>query len=405
MADALEGLKVVDLSQVAAAPMAARHLADFGADVIHVEHPARGDTWRIVGSGISGDVGFGITSDIKYIWETYNRNKRGITLDLSKDGGREVMYKLLEKSDVFVTNMRLFELEKFKLTYDDVNKLNPGLIYSSLTSFGKKGADRNLPGYETNAYFSRSGVHHVLQEVGGHPFSPPLGSGDNVAALAMAYGIMTALLVREKTGVGQEVDISLLQTGVYQISIDVAGSLVTGRDRQMLPREDAAMAPSNYFLTKDEKWLRVVINEQHWTGFCRTIEHEELEHDPRFEIFKDRQQNHVALFNILKEAFKTKTLVEWGTRLNENDCPWAPVQNLPEVCNDLQARENNFFVPIEHPEYGRMEVVASPINLSKTPASVRTPAPEFSQHTEEVLLELGYTWEEIAQFKEQRVVA
>jgi len=165
------------------------------------------------------------------------------------------------------------------------------------------------------------------------------------------------------------------------------------------------MAPSNYFLSKDEKWLRVVINDQHWAGFCRAIEREELEHDPRFEVFKDRQQNHTPLFGILKEVFKTRTLAEWKTRLNGNDCPWAPVQNLPEVVNDPQARVNDFFVPIDHPEYGRMEVVASPINLSKTPASIRTPAPEFSQHTEEVLLELGYTWEEIAQFKEQRIVA
>jgi crotonobetainyl-CoA:carnitine CoA-transferase CaiB-like acyl-CoA transferase len=405
LAQALEGIKVVDLSQVAAVPMAARHLADFGADVVHVEHPVRGDTWRIVGGGISAAVGAGIASDVKYIWETYNRNKRGITLDLSQEEGRRIMYKLLEDADVFLTNMRLFELEKFEIEYKDVVKINPRIIYGSLTSFGKKGPERNLPGYETNGYFARSGVHHMLQEVGRPPVHVPLGSGDNVAAMAMAYGVMLALYVREKTGEGQELDISLFQSGVYQICIDVAGSLVTGADRQMLPRDQAKMAPANYYLTKDERWLRTVVNEQHWARYCRALGRPELPEDPRFKVFKDRQENHADLFEILDAVFKTKTLPEWKKLLDEHDIPWAPVQTLPEVCNDVQARENNFFVPIDHPEYGRIEVIDSPVKLSKTPSTIRTPAPEFSQHTEEVLLENGFSWEEIALFKEKRVVA
>ncbi len=404
---ALEGIKVVDVSQVAAVPMAGRHLADFGADVIHVEHPLRGDSWRVFQAG-QGTGASGVPSEINYNWENYNRNKRSVTIDLSQESGREIIYKLLGKADVFLTNLRQFEQQEFGLEYDTLSPLFPRLIYGALTGHGKKGADRDIPAYDTTAYWARSGIPHRFGADGMPPSAYSPAFGDNVAALALAFGVMTALYVRGKTGVGQEVDLSLFHTGIYQLSFDIAGALVTGRDYEewRLPsREDAPNPLSGLYETKDGRWLQFVIlqPDRYWSRFCQAIEREDLEHDPRFESFAARTENHVVLYHIFEEICLSKTLEEWRPCLK--GLPFSPVQNFLEVINDPQARANDFFVPFEHPAYGRIEVIANPINLSETPATIRMPAPEFGQHTEEVLLECGYTWEDIAQFKEQRVIA
>lgn len=408
MTIALEGIKVVDLSQVAAVPMAARHLADFGADVIHIEHPLRGDAWRVYQAGISRGTA-GAPSHINYNWEIYNRNKRGMTLDLSKERGREIIHKLVEKADVFLTNARPYELEKFDLTYKTVANLNRRLIYGYLTGYGKKGPERDAPGYDQTAYWYRSGKPYLLSWPGSPPPIFRSAFGDHVAALALAYGVMMALFVREKTGVGQELDLSLFHMGIYVNSFDIAGALVTGRDYEdwrPKSREDAPNALVNVYQTKDERWLSIVLlqPDRYWSSFCKAIERVELEHDPRFESFEPRKQNHVTLFHILEDVFRAKTLVEWKSRFTEAGLPFAPMHNLLEVVSDPQARANDFFVPFDHPTYGRIEVIANPINLSATPATIRTPAPELGQHTEEILLELGYDWEDITALKNEEVI-
>lgn len=400
MAASLDGIRVIDLSQVAAAPMAARHLADFGADVIHVENPGRGDSWRAIGRGITR----GIQSDINFRWENFNRNKRGLTLNLTQERGQEIMYKLVGKSDVFLTSMRPFQLEEWKIDYESLSQVNPGLIYCHLTGYGKKGPQKNLPSTETTAFYARAGVAHISKEPEAYPLVPPLASEDNVGALALALGIMIALFVRERTGVGQEVDASLLHTGIYAISNDIAGALVTGEDRQIAPRYEAKMAPANFYRTNDGRWIRTVVSDNYYPNFCRAIGREDLIDDPRFKEFDTRRENQAALFDIVEEAFISKTLDEWKVRLNEEGVNWSLLQTLPEVCADPMARANDMFVSFDHPTYGKIEVVANPINLSKTPATIRTAAPEFSQHTEEILLELGYTWEDVAQFKEQQII-
>jgi len=403
MAHGLEGIKVVDLSQVIAVPQAARHLADFGADVIHVENPATGDFFRYYQAGQGGTDG--VPSDINYGWEVYNRNKRSVTIDVSQESGQQILYKLVEKADVFVTNMRPFELENYNLTYGALSRLNPRLIYGAVNGYGKNGPERDAPAYDAIAYFARSGMPHVLSALGFRP-----GVGDNIAGLALALGVMMALFIRERTGIGQEVDLSLFQAGIYQISFDIAGALVTGRDYEewrYKSRDEIPNALSLPYMTKDGRmlWLVMLQPDRYWSRLCHGIGREDLEHDPRFETFQPRMDNHIELMHILDEVFASKTLDEWKARLIQAGIPFSPFQNLIEAINDPQARANDFFVPFDHPTYGRIDVLANPIKLSKTPATVRMPAPEFGQHTEEVLLEYGYTWEDIAQFKERRVIA
>ncbi len=435
MALALEGIKVIDVSQVAAVPMCARHLGDFGADVIHVENAVTGDSWRGLQAGAGGGGG-GVPSDIHYNWEAFNRNKRSLALDLSQEAGQKILCKLVEKADVFVTNLRLWEREKFGVEYDTLSKLNRRLIYGSVTGHGKKGPDKDMPAYDTTVYWARAGVTHTLTLPGMSFLDTRPAFGDVVAGLGLAFGVMLALYVRDRTGKGQEIDISLFQTALYQLIFDMSAALATGQDwqdwRMSQPMEEGlqkqreelvaevgvAVARLSDFLrenspaplavsyeTKDGRVLRFNAGrgDHYWPMFCRAIEREDLENDPRFNSMAARRENHVELYHILKEAFLSKTLEELKPRLG--GIPVSPYQNLAEVVNDPQARANDFFVPFDHPTYGRIEVIANPLNLSETPASIRMPAPEFSQHTEEILLELGYTWEDIAQFKQQGIIA
>ena len=421
---ALEGIKVVDVSQVAAAPVAARHLADFGAEVIHIEHPVRGDSFRAYQAGQGGTGG--VPSDFNYTWENCNRNKRSVTLDISQKGGQEIIYRLLAKADVFVTNLRPFELEEFKLEYHTLRELNPRLVYATVTAYGKEGPERNEPGYDATAFWVRAGIPYALSMPGIPCANFRTAIGDNVAALALFSGIMTALYAREKSGVGQQVDVALFQTGVYMLSVDIAGALVTGKDyadwTEQPPPEmvaEATMAAARIaafyktqtlnplvagYMTKDWRMILIVAlqPDRYWSRLCQAIERPDLQDDPRFNSFQARAENREALYPILDEVFLSKTLEEWKSRLA--GIPFAVAQNLVEVINDPEARANDYFVPIDHPTHGRIEVVANPINLSETPATLRMPAPEFGQHTEEVLLELGYTWEDIAQLREEEVI-
>jgi crotonobetainyl-CoA:carnitine CoA-transferase CaiB-like acyl-CoA transferase len=426
MSGILDGIKVIDCSQVAAIPMAARHLADFGADVVHIENPATGDSWRSYQAG-QGPGNNGVPSDFNYNWENFNRNKRSMTLNLANEEGQKIMHNMVKQADIFLTNMRPFEIENFKIGYDILNKINPRIIYASVTGFGKKGPDRNVPAYDITAYWTRSGFAYMLTQTGmpGPGFRAAMG--DNVAALAIANGVNMALYQREKTGVGQEIDVSLLHTGLYQISFDVAGFLTTGMDykdtiekppQEMIDKILEAMMPVMVFYRKDmlnplasmylskdavRILLMMLTPDRYWPKFCRTIGIPEIIDDPRFNTFDGRAQNKDALMGILDKVFRSKTWEEWKPILA--DIPHAPATTLKEAINDPQAEANNFYVEYEHPSRGKIKMLANPINMSKNPATVRMAAPEFGQHTEEVLLEYGYTWNDIIQFKEKGVIA
>jgi crotonobetainyl-CoA:carnitine CoA-transferase CaiB-like acyl-CoA transferase len=412
MALALEGIKVVDVAQVAAVPMAARHLADFGADVIHVEPPATGDSWRAFrpGATATGAAVPGSPQDnyVNYCWENYNRNKRSIAVDISRREGQEIVYRLADKADVFLTNLRLAERDRYRMGYDILHQRNPRLVYGSLTGYGKAGPDSNNPAYDSVSYWSRAGAGHLYSLADTPPFVDGGAFGDNVAGLGIAFGVMMALFARERTGRGQEMDLSLFHIGVYQLTFFFAGTFSTGQDYDewgRRAREDVQNPLILPYQTKDDRWLLLAMPhpDRYWSRFCRAIGREELEKDPRFESFQPRIQNHAELFSILVETFKSRPLEEWKTRLV--GIPFSPYQSFIEAINDPQARANEVFVAFEHPTHGRMEVITNPVRLSDTPATLRTPAPEFGQHTEEVLLEYGYSWEDIACLRDGGVVA
>ncbi|MFC1819848.1 CaiB/BaiF CoA transferase family protein [Thermodesulfobacteriota bacterium] len=403
MGISLEGIKVIQPASAGAAPMAGKFLADWGADVICVEHTTRKAQSKQKQANRGSR---GLTADVDYSAQNINRNKRGITLNLATEEGLAILHELLDGADVMVTNFRPRELKKFKLEYETLSKTNPRIICGHLTGWGRKGADADKPAYGPLAD-ARSGILHVLQAPGTEPPQMSVAFADYITGMSLALGIMTALFLREKTGIGQEVDVSLLNTLVWVNSFDVSASLVTGKDRQAVKRRDRATPTMNTYKTKDGRWLFVAgmeLKPFYWSRFCNAIGRPDLENDERFEKIEARRVNDVALFDILEEVFLTRTFQEWKDCFSKQDFPWAPLQNLPEVCVDPQAIANDYFVPVEHPKYGTIKLVANPIKLSKTPHEIRTPAPEAGQHNEEVLSELGYGKEDIEGFREKGVI-
>jgi crotonobetainyl-CoA:carnitine CoA-transferase CaiB-like acyl-CoA transferase len=399
----LEGIKVIQTASAAAGPMAGRLLADWGADVICVEHTARKEQAEQKGDIFQTASGTrSIASDIDYGAQNHQRNKRSIAVNLSSDNGRQILYKLLKDADVLLANFRPRELAKFKLEYDTLSRFNPRLICANLTGFGIKGPDRDKPGYGPTGD-ARSGFLDVLQVPGLEPAQMPLCFADYITGGLLAYGIMTALFIRERTGVGQEVDASLFNTMTWAISYDIAGSLATGQGRKAIPRNERTPL-QNFYQTKDGRWISITLTELYWSKLCHAIERADLVNDPRFSSPEPRAENHLILFTILDDAFRTKTLDEWDIDLTKAKIPWAKLQTITEAVKDRQARANDFFVPLHHPKYGRMEVVASPVKLSKTPDKIRMPAPQLGQHTDEVLSEIGYTQKDIELFRTKGVI-
>lgn len=411
----LDGIKVLEISSAVAVPMAGRLLADWGADVIQVVLPTRmppgltpeemrAEGLRKSRATVGGRI---IETNINHRSQDLLRNKKQITLDLSKSEGRAILDELIAKSDILLTNFRDRELSKFKLQYEDVIKIKPDIITASVNGYGRLGADKDLPGFEDTGFFARAGIFHVLQQEGMSAPPFPIGSGDSVTGLMLTYGMLLALIHRQRTGEGQDVNVSLFQTGVFFNSSDIGASLVTGQDRQLPPRESLNNAMVNFYKTSDGRWLRLAIyqTDLYWPKFCKMLGRPEMEADTRFDSLDTRMENRLELFRILEETFLTKTVDEWGSILSAAGIPWAKVQTLPEVCQDPQARANDFFVAIDHPVFGKMEVISNPVHLSKVPYKIRKLGPDFSGDTTEVLIGLGHTQAEIDELRSKMIIA
>ena len=416
----LAGIKIIEAAQNAAGPMAGRWMADWGADVVHIEHPTRGDPVR--SRFFRHYAGRDINSDFNYAWENIDRNKRSLTLDMAKPEGKKIFRKLVSQADIFITNYRTSDMIKFSCQYDDLKQVNQRLIYASITGYGDTGPDRDTPGFDVSAFFSRSGLLEAMKVPGQVPPPYVIAMGDFITGLGLACGILAALHHREISGKGQEVKTSLYNMGVYAMSYDTAATLLLKKtmppspemaallEKQKGQRADvreASLTPLvNYYETSDGRWicLSLVQPMQYWPNLCRAIGHEELINDKRFDSFLGILENRSALFKILDNAFHSRALAEWRERLDKEGIVWALLQNSLDVISDPQAHANNFFTTFEHPSHGPVELIACPVKLSDTPAQIRRPAPEMGQHTEEVLLENGYTWEDIAKLKDLGII-
>lgn len=403
MPGVLEGIKVVDMGHVVAVPSAAAMLADWGAEVIKVE-PVFGDLLR--GAVRSGGVDRVIKlGGVELNWpvELHNRNKKGIAVDLKKEAGRDILYKLVKGADVFMSNYEVNALEGIKMDYATLSQVNPRLVYAVITGFGTVGPDKEARAFD-NAAWARSGMQYLIGEPGSPPPTDRLGMMDRTASVPLVAGILGAIIHRDRTGKGQQLETSLYQAAVWILAIDIQAVLVG----PPLPKIDRTKAPSplwNSYRTKDGRWFQMVMSrEEYWPDFCRAIERPELENDPRFNNLETREENCEELIRMLDGIFASRTMEEWDRKFKENNCIYGKVQTPLEVTTDPQALANEFFAEVDYPSGGKMKMVNTPVKFHQDPASIRTPAPQVGQHTEEILLELGYSWDDIVRLKDEAVI-
>jgi crotonobetainyl-CoA:carnitine CoA-transferase CaiB-like acyl-CoA transferase len=399
MSGQLEGINVISMGQVVAIPAASAVLADWGAQVIKLE-PLSGEIHRGLVKLHGNDIG-----QINWMIQLLNRNSRGLALDLKKEAGKDILYRLVKKSDVFMSNYEMSSITKLKLNYSTLSQLNPRLIYAVINGYGASGPDKNERGYDFAAGWARSGMMHLIGEPGNNPVSQRAGMIDSIAGAHIVGAICASLLQRERTGKGQEIDVSLYHTAVWTLSMDIQAAL-SGGEPTKRSRTTASNPLFNSYRTEDNRWfwLAMMQSDLSWPNFCHALERPDLENDSRFATMQLRTQNNVELINLIDEILCSRTLNEWEMIFRQHNIIYGRVQTPTEVIQDPQALANNFFQEIEYPGAGKIRLVASPTNFHQDPASIRTPAPEVGQHTEEILLELDYTWDDIAQLKEQKVI-
>jgi crotonobetainyl-CoA:carnitine CoA-transferase CaiB-like acyl-CoA transferase len=395
--DAFDGIRVVELAQWVFVPVAGALLADWGADVIRVERP-EGDPYR----GLATQ-GIGTDSDgVNLSLALANRSKRSVALDLRTEEGRNLLDRLLETADVFLTNFRPGVLRRYGLDSDELTRRFPKLVYARGHGFGARGEGADRPGYDSSAFWAQGGMAHVLTPPDrDHPINQRGALGDRNGAMALAFGIATALLKRERSGEGSVVDVSLLATAMWTLSSDVLAALAGGKPRASSARGGAVNPLVGAYKTKDDRHIQLVFlqADRYWADFCRLIGREELIEDPRFVDLKARAENLQACVAELEAEFAKRTFEEWKELLAGIDAPWAPVQAVEELLTDPQVLANDYIGEVETEDGRKYSLPNVPVQFDGAPAALGR-APEHGEHTETVMLELGYTWEQIAQLKD-----
>lgn len=386
----LKGLKVVDFSAYIAGPGTAGILADWGASVIKVERPG-GDNMRHVFADLANDLGSNPT------FELDNRGKRGAVLDISKPAGREALAKLAAEADVFLTNVRPVSLKKHGLDDVTLRKANPRLVYAVITGYGLEGPEAHLPGFDVTAFWARAGVGYMTAPKGAEPFLRTSGVGDHATSLATVSAILAALYERHTTGEGRLVQTSLLGSGVYLTSSDLAVQLKFGRVASVRQRANPINALSNYYRSAEGRWF--VHNPRGssggWEKFCEAAGRPELVADERFANGKARRVNAAALSAELDKGFAALPFDEIARRLDAADLVWAPMQTPAEVAADPQIAAAGAFVEIEDGQGGTFRSPAAPARFPGADATRLPAAPRLGEHTREVLAEVGYGEAEI----------
>jgi crotonobetainyl-CoA:carnitine CoA-transferase CaiB-like acyl-CoA transferase len=380
----LEGFRVVELGMWVAAPAAAAMMADWGADVIKVEAPT-GDPNRYTLKHVGQDV------DAAPPFETDNRGKRGVVLDLREDEGRQVLERLLERADVFVTNLRPGALERLGLDPDSVRARHPRLVVGTLTGYGWSGPDRDRAGYDVSAFWARTGIAAMLNPAGEPPPAIRPGLGDRAAASNLVAGVLAALLRRERTGEGAVVDVSLLRSGTYAIGNDLALQNFFGKRGRTRHRSEHESPMYNCYQAGDGRWFWLVGLEgnRHWPGLLEALGRQDLGEDERFATGRARRAHGRELIALFDAEFAKLPLAEWADRFDVAQVWWAPVQTLAEIVDDPQAEAVGAFV--EQPGMAGgppLSTVATPVDFWGVDGRPRSGAPALGEHTEDVLKEL-----------------
>lgn len=400
MTTILNGYKIIEMGHWVAVPATGVMLADWGAEVIKIE-PLLGDVQRYQFPVKEDNTPDTERTNVRF--EVHNRNKKSIALNLKDKAAQEIVYKLIKNADAFISNYELSTLKKFNLDYPALSKINPRLVYAILTGYGSRGPDKDERGFDVVAAWARSGFQYLVTEDGAIPPMAPIACMDRVAGINMCAGVLAALIGRDRTGHGQEIELSLYHTGVWTLVGDIQLALA-GYEFKNRNRASRVNPLVNTYLCGDGKWMQLSMSDihSHWHDFCLAIDRPDLENDPRFPP-RDQPvflKNREEFIRILDQVFAGHTVEEWEKKLKQHNCIFSRIWTPQEVIHDPQAIANDFFLDAEYADIGKTKLVSTPVRFVQDPVAVISNAPEVGQNTEELLLEMGYSWESIAELKE-----
>jgi crotonobetainyl-CoA:carnitine CoA-transferase CaiB-like acyl-CoA transferase len=398
----LSGVRVIELAMWVAGPSTTAVLGDWGADVIKLEDPAGGDPIRGMSTRTLSDP----DARVRPPYELDNRNKRSVAVDLRRAEGRQFAYRIIERADVFITSLRLDAIERMALDYSTLSVRNPRLIYASLNGYGHRGPDRLRPAYDYAAAWARSGLMATIAEPGFPPPAQRPAMIDHAVGLGLAGAISAALLGRERSGRGREVQISLFSMGLWMNATDLTLGLMTGRAPESESRSQRINPLWSSYRCKDGKWIYFVMvqADRYWPQFCAALGRPRWREDPRFANAGVRAQNCAAMTAEIDAVVATRSAEQWAPILDRHELIWAPVRNDAEVLEDPQAHAIGAFAAVDHPNIAGCRVVSSPVTFGEHDSKPHRAAPELGQHTEEVALEVGLSWEEIRRLKESGAI-
>ncbi|ODH23533.1 hypothetical protein ACO22_05383 [Paracoccidioides brasiliensis] len=400
---ALHGFKILDLSRILAGPFCTQILADYGADVIKVEQPGKGDDtryWRTEREGEKWS-----TEGISCYFACVNRNKRSVTLDLKSEKGREIIFDLVKRADVVVENFLPGKMDKLGIGYETISKVNPAIIHASISGYGATGPYSQRAGYDIIAA-AEGGLLHITGEADGPPTKPGIGLTDLCTGLFMHGAIIAALQARHQTGKGQKLEGSLFETQV-SLMINVASNwLNMGQEAQRWGTAHPSIVPYEAFKTKNSHIVLGATNNRQFGILADRLGSPYLAHDGRFRTNDSRVRNRVELNGILRELFKSKTTDEWLTIFEGSGMPYGPINNLEKVFThaQTQAREMIQSIELDAAVDGRFKVTGFPVKFSGTKPSIRSNPPLLGEHTDEILQELGISKEKLADLRREKIV-
>ncbi len=391
----LTGLKVIDLSRFIAGPYCTMKLGDMGAEVIKVETPGKGDDSRELGPPfLEGESAY---------YLSFNRSKKSITLNMREAKAKEILRQLIADADIFVENFRIGVTEKMGLTYEDVRKIKEDIIYCSITGYGHNSPYREKPSFDVMVQGEAG-----LMSITGFPDGPPQRLGVAIADILGGFhaveGILLALLAKNKTGQGQFIDVSLMDSIIAILTYQAGNYLATGQAPQRVGNRHPMITPYESFETADGYVIFAVGNQRLWENFVKVLGREDLNADPRFADMKSRNQHPAELKAIIEEITRQKKTEAWVAVMEEAGVPCGRIRTIDQVLTDPHVAVREMVVEREHPLAGPIKLIGVPTKLSLTPGAVTLPPPTLGQHTEEILTALGYSKDEIAKMQEQGII-
>jgi crotonobetainyl-CoA:carnitine CoA-transferase CaiB-like acyl-CoA transferase len=397
----MEGVRVIEVAAWTFVPAAGAVLADWGADVIKIEHPVGGDPQRNLAAG-----GIIPNSTVNFIIEVPNRGKRSVGIDLGSEPGRDLLYGLVAGADVFLTSFLPGTRKRLGIDIEDIRAVNPNIVYARGTGYGPKGSDAGEGGYDATAYWARAGVSSTITGSDDWPRSQPMAFGDVAGAQTIAGGIAAALFARERTGKGSVVDVSLLGYGLWNVA-----PTITACEQLGIPtmpsraREEAPNPIVGSFATSDGRHVQLVMlqSDRYWESLCQALGRPDLATDVRFIDAAARAENRAACIAELDTEFAKRSLDETAALLSTQQGPWAIHRNPLEVFDDPQVVANGYLQPVTAGDGSTFHLVSSPVQFDETPPHL-TRAPEHGEHTESVLLEAGYAWDDLNAWKDAAVI-